>query len=103
MTSTTSQRIRRSLTAVVVGLCAILAVPGTALAYTDPSRSDSTAVPIAGQAAYGAPASQASSSGSWLTTALLVVVVAVLAAGIVVVGQQIARRRRAAHLTALSA
>jgi hypothetical protein len=99
----TTKRIRRTLTAVVVGLCAILALPGTALAYTDPNRSVSTTVPIASPAAYQTPASQASSSGWGLTTTLMVVVIAVLAVGIVVVGQRVARRRRAAHLTALGA
>ena len=99
----TTKRIRRTLTAVVVGLCAILAVPGTALAYTDPGRPDSTTISIVSPAVHPATASQSSSSGWGLTTTLLVVVIAILAVGLVVLGQRAARRRRGAHLTPLGA
>jgi hypothetical protein len=99
----TTKRMRRTLTAVLVGICAIFAVPGTALAYTDPAGGGSTSVPIAGAATHQAPAAHASSSGWALTTTLLIVAFAALAGGIVVAAQQVARRRRSAHLTALGA
>jgi hypothetical protein len=98
-----TRRIRRTLAAMVVGLFAMLAVPGTAFAYTDPDRAVSTAVPVAGTAAHPAPTVEVSPSGWGLSTTLLIVAIAVLAVGIVVVGQRVARRRRTAHLTPLGA
>ena len=93
-----TRRIRRTLAAMVAGLFAMLAVPGTAFAYTDPDRAVSTAVPVA----YQAPATQASPSGWSLSTPFVVIAIAVLLVGNLVVTQRIARRRRG-QLTALEA
>jgi hypothetical protein len=100
----TSKRMRRTLTGVLVGICAILGVPGTAFAYTDPAGGGSTSVPIAGPDSNQAPVAHASSSGWGLTTTLLVVVIiGVLAIGIVMAAQQVARHRRNTNLTAAGA
>lgn len=93
MTST-SKRMRRTLTAAVVGLFALLAVPGTAFAYTDPDRAVSTAVPVAGTATYEAPAAQASPSGWSMSTPVVVIAIAVLLVGILVLALRITRLRR---------
>ena len=88
MTST-SKRIRRTFTAVLVGLSAILTVPGTAFAYTDPDRAVSTAVPVASQT----PTAQVSPSGLSLSTPVVVIAIAVLLVGILVAAQRISRPR----------
>jgi hypothetical protein len=96
------KHLRRIIATVVVGLCAILAVPGTALARTEPIGPDSGTVPIVSPAPY--PTSAAHASSGWgLTTVLAVVVIAVLAVGLVLMAQRVARHRRDADPTALGA
>lgn len=91
----------RRIIATFVGLCAILAVPGTALAHTEPNRPESATVPTGAPALHGASAHAASGWG--LGTILAIVVIAVLAAALVVVAQRAARHGRDAQPTALHA
>lgn len=96
------KRLRRIIVTVAVGVLAIVAVPGTAHAHTEPIRPDSGTVPIVSPATYPTSVSHASSSGCGLTT-ILAVVVAVLAVGLVIVAQRVARHRRDARPTAVGA
>ena len=94
--STVVTHVRR-LVATVVGLCAIMAVPGTAFAYTEPVTHGSGTVPGVGATLSRTSASHASSTG-WVMTAVLVVgVVVVLVGGLAVVAQRTARRRHVAQ------
>ena len=93
----------RRLIATVVGLCVIMALPGTALAYTEPIGPDSGTVPNVGPNAYQGSASHSSASGWGLMTLVGVIVISIFAVGLVVIGLRVARHRRDAHPTALSA
>ena len=96
------RRLLGRIIATVVGLAAVLAVPGTALAYTQPVRPESDTVPVLSPDSTPASVSHGSSSGWGLTTILTILVIAIVAAVLLAVVQRIARHHRAAHPTALS-
>jgi len=97
------KQLRRLAFAFVVGLFSILAVPGIALAHTDPGLPDSVTVPTTTPAVYPAATPQPSASPWGLTSTLLIVGMAIVAVAIVVIARRTARRRRAGQLTALTA
>ena len=85
---TAPKRFRRRITTLLVGLAAMLALPGTAFAYTQPvtSGSGSVTAPIR-------PLTAAPSTGSSMGSVLAALAVAVLAVAIVIVAQRVLRRR----------
>ena len=86
-----------------MGIFSILAVPGIALAHTDPGLPDSVTVPATRPAVYPASTPRPTASTWGLTSALLIVGTAIVAVGIVVMARRAARSRRAGQLTALTA
>ena len=93
----------RRIVATLVGLCAVVALPGTALAYTEPIGPDSGSVPNVGPAPYQGSASHSSAAGWGVTTVVGAIVISILAVGLLVVAQRVARHRHEAHPTALDA
>ncbi|MFI5100092.1 MAG: hypothetical protein ACHQE5_06205 [Actinomycetes bacterium] len=87
-------RYVRRILAMIVGLLTIVAVPGTALASTEPGRSGSGTTTAVTNAVGSAPAPDAASSGWGLTTVVGIAVVVALVAGILVLAQRVARQRR---------
>ena len=90
--------LRRLLLAFVAGLVVMVALPGVALAYTDPGRPESTtavvdshqgpAVPVTGGAGTGA----ASTSLTWLVPTLSAVLALIAVVGVALVLRHAARR-----------
>jgi hypothetical protein len=94
----TVRRLRRLALAFATGLASVIALPGIALAYTDPGRPESTSV-VPGIHAGPAVASPASvgtgsttSSIAWLMPTLAAMLALVVVASVVVMLRRAARR-----------
>jgi hypothetical protein len=94
----TVRRLRRLILAFATGLASVIALPGIALAYTDPGRPESTsAVPgIHAGPAVASPASvgtgATTSSMAWLMPTLAGLLALVVVASVVVMLRRAARR-----------
>lgn len=99
------KHLRRIIATLVVGLFAMVALPGTAHAHTEPVRPDSGAVPLTGPLTaphpYQATASHVSSSGWGLALTIGLTAVVVVAIAVAVAGRRVARHRRGAGSPAL--
>ncbi len=94
LSATAPTRYLRRIIAMIVGLLTIVAVPGTALATTEPGRSGSDTGTAVTSAVGSAPAPDAASSGWGLATVVGIAVVVALVAGMLVLAQRVARQRR---------
>jgi beta-lactamase regulating signal transducer with metallopeptidase domain len=98
----TFRRLRGHLAVLALGMSALIALPGTALASTDNGQRQSTGATVSAGSTVSGGAAHAThgSPTNWLPTTLAVVVVLLAVLAVAVLLQRAARGRRAVRPTA---